>query len=88
MGAGGPRVDLAVDPLEGRGVVARGGYGAMSMIAVGEPDCLMRLPDMYMRKMAVGPLARGRIDLTKPIAENIGAIADAFGRRRAVAALM
>ena len=81
VGAGGERVDLAVDPLEGRGVVARGGYGAMSMIAVGEPDSLMRLPDMYMRKMAVGPLARGRIDLTKPIADNIDAIADAFGRR-------
>ena len=81
VGAGGERVDLAVDPLEGRGVVARGGYGAMSMIAVGEPDSLMRLPDMYMRKMAVGPLARGRIDLTKPIAHNIDAIADAFGRR-------
>jgi len=81
VGAGGEPVDLAVDPLEGRGVVARGGYGAMSMIAVGEPDSLMRLPDMYMRKMAVGPLARGRIDLTKPIAHNIDAIADAFGRR-------
>jgi fructose-1,6-bisphosphatase II len=82
IGAGGERVDLAVDPLEGRGVVARGGYGAMSMIAVGEPDSLMRLPDMYMRKMAVGPVARGRIDLGKPMTENIDAIADAFGRRR------
>jgi len=82
IGAGGERVDLAVDPLEGRGVVARGGYGAMSMIAVGEPDSLMRLPDMYMRKMAVGPVARGKIDLGKPIADNIDSIANAFGRRR------
>lgn len=81
IGAGGERVDLAVDPLEGRGVVARGGYGAMSMIAIGEPDSLMKLPDMYMRKMAVGPLARGNIDFDKSIAENIQAIADAFGRR-------
>jgi fructose-1,6-bisphosphatase II len=81
VGAGGERVDLAVDPLEGRGVVARGGYGAMSMVAVGEPDSLMRLPDMYMRKMAVGPAARDRIDLGKPIVDNIQAIADAFGRR-------
>ena len=47
-------VDLALDPLEGRGVVARGGNGAMSMIAVGEPGSLVTLPDMYMRKMAVG----------------------------------
>jgi fructose-1,6-bisphosphatase II len=81
IGAGGLPVDLAVDPLEGRGVVARGGHGAMSMIAVGEPGSLLRLPDMYMRKMAVGPRARGAIDLLKPIAENIRAIAEAFGRR-------
>jgi len=81
VGAGGADCDLAVDPLEGRGVVARGGYGAMSMIAVGERDSLMSLPNMYMRKMAVGPRARGRIHLDRPIAENIQAIADAFGRR-------
>jgi fructose-1,6-bisphosphatase II len=81
IGTGGETVDLAIDPLEGRGVVARGGNGAMSMIAVGEPDSLMRLPDMYMRKMAVGPLARGKIDLGKPIAANVEAVAHAFGRR-------
>jgi len=81
LGAGGEAVDLAVDPLEGRGVVARGGNGAMSMIAVGDPGALMRLPDMYMRKIAVGPRARGAIDLLKPIEENIRAIAEGFGRR-------
>jgi fructose-1,6-bisphosphatase II len=81
LGAGGPDVDLALDPLEGRGVVARGGNGAMSMIAVGEPGRLMTLPDMYMRKLAVGPRARGSIDLLRPIAENVEAIAEAFGRR-------
>jgi fructose-1,6-bisphosphatase II len=81
LGAGGVQVDLALDPLEGRGVVARGGNGAMSMIAVGEPGQLMTLPDMYMRKLAVGPRARGAIDLLRPVAENIEAIADAFGRR-------
>ena len=83
IGAGGETVDLALDPLEGRGVVARGGYGAMSMIAVGEPGSLLEFPDMYMRKMAVGPRARGKIDLTRPVAENVAAIADAFGRRPA-----
>jgi fructose-1,6-bisphosphatase II len=41
----------------------------------------MTLPDMYMRKLAVGPQARGSIDLLKPVAENVQAIADAFGRR-------
>jgi fructose-1,6-bisphosphatase II len=81
IGAGGERVDLALDPLEGRGVVARGGNGAMSMIAVGERDSLLNLPDMYMRKLAVGPRARGSIDLLKPMGENVQAIADAFGRR-------
>ena len=80
IGAGGPPVDLALDPLEGRGVVARGGNGAMSMIAVGDRDSLPTLPDMYMRKMAVGPLARGKIDLLRPMGENVRAIADAFGR--------
>ncbi|MEJ7790378.1 MAG: class II fructose-bisphosphatase [Gaiellaceae bacterium] len=80
IGAGGAAFDLAVDPLEGRGVVARGGNGAMSMIAVGPPGSLLRLPDMYMRRMAVGPRARGKIDLTKPIADNVAAIAESFGR--------
>jgi fructose-1,6-bisphosphatase II len=80
VGGGGEAVDLALDPLEGRGVVARGGYGAMSMLAVGDPGALRTLPDMYMRKMAVGPRARGAIDLNKPVDENIRAIADAFGR--------
>jgi len=81
IGAGGEEVDLALDPLEGRGVVARGGNGAMAMIAVGERDSLLNLPDMYVRKMAVGPRARGSIDLLKPVGENVHAIAEAFGRR-------
>jgi fructose-1,6-bisphosphatase II len=80
IGAGGPAVDLALDPLEGGGVVARGGYGAMSMIAVGEPGSLASLPQMYMRKLSVGPLASGRIDLRRAMAENVQAVADAFGR--------
>ncbi len=80
LGAGGEQVDLALDPLEGRGVVARGGGGAMSMIAVGEPGSLQTLPDMYMRKLAVGPRARAAIDLRQPVAQNIQGIADAFGR--------
>ena len=80
VGAGGEQVDLALDPLEGRGIVARGGGGAMSMIAVGEPGSLQTLPDMYMRKLAVGPRARAAIDLRLPVAENIRGIAEAFGR--------
>ncbi len=81
VGAGGESFDLAVDALEGRGVVARGGNGAMSMIAVGPPGSLLRLPDMYMRRMAVGPRAKGLIDLTRPVGENIDAIAKSYGRQ-------
>jgi fructose-1,6-bisphosphatase II len=80
VGVGGAAFDLAVDPLEGGGIVARGGNGAMSMIAVGPPGSLLRLPDMYMRRMAVGPRAKGKIDLTRPVTDNVAAIAEAFGR--------
>ena len=80
VGLGGEEVDLALDPLEGRGVVARGGNGAISMIVVGEPGRLRHLPDMYMRTIAVGPRARGRISLLQPVAENVAAIAEGFGR--------
>ena len=80
VGHGGNPVDLAVDPLEGRAVVARGDYGAMAMVAVGDSGSFPQLPQMYMRKMAVGPVARGRIALDRPIGDNVRAIADAFGR--------
>ncbi len=80
IGAGGVEVDLALDPLEGRAVVARGGNNALSMIAVGERGSLPSLPDMYMRKLAVGPRARGRVSLTAPVGDNVRAIADAYGR--------
>jgi fructose-1,6-bisphosphatase II len=80
VGAGGDTVDLALDPLEGRGVVARGGTGAMAMLAVAPAGSLRRLPDMYMRTMAVGPRAKSAIDLLKPVAENVEAIAASFER--------
>jgi fructose-1,6-bisphosphatase II len=81
VGRGGDSVDLAVDPLEGRAVVARGDYGAMAMVAVGDSGSFPQLPQMYMRKMAVGPVARGHIGLDRPIGDNVRAIAEAFGRR-------
>ena len=80
IGAGGEEFDLALDPLEGRAVVARGGTNAISMIAASPRGSMPSLPDMYMRKMAVGPRARGQIALTRPVGDNIRAIADAFGR--------
>jgi fructose-1,6-bisphosphatase II len=80
VGTGGQELDLAVDPLEGPSVVARGGSGAMAMIAVGDPGSFLRVPQMYMRKMAVGPVARAHVDLRRSVAENVNAIAEAYGR--------
>ena len=80
IGAGGEAVDLALDPLEGRGVVARGGQGAMSIVAVAGRDSMPPLPDMYMRQLAVGPRARGSVDILKPVEDNVRAIAEAYGR--------
>jgi fructose-1,6-bisphosphatase II len=80
IGAGGEAYDLALEPLEGRAVVARGGTNAISMIAAAPRGSMPSLPDMYMRKMAVGPVARGKISLTSPVGDNVRSIADAFGR--------
>jgi fructose-1,6-bisphosphatase II len=81
IGAGGDRVDLALDPIEGRGVVARGGVGAIAMLAVAPEGAVLQLPDMYMRTIAVGPRARGVIDLDRPVAENVRAVAESFDRQ-------
>jgi len=80
IGLGGEEYDLALDPLEGSAVVARGGTNAISMIAAAAHGSLPSLPDMYMRKMAVGPRVRGKISLERPVGENVRAIAEAFGR--------
>ena len=66
IGAGGEKVDLALDPLEGSGVVARGGYGAMSMVAVGEPGSLLRCPTCTCARWPSARRARGKIDLAAP----------------------
>ena len=81
VGAGGDSVDLALDPIEGRGVVARGGVGAIAMLAVAPEGALLQLPDMYMRTISVGPRARGVIDLDRPVADNVRAVAESFDRQ-------
>src|SRR5256885_10275249 len=58
VGAGGEQVDLALDPLEGRGVVARGGGGAMAMSAVGGARHPQTLPALYHPQLAVRPRRR------------------------------
>jgi fructose-1,6-bisphosphatase II len=80
VGGGGRRLELALDPVEGGPVLARGQSGALSILAASDPGGLMPLPRMYMKKMAVGPVARGCIDLRKPVRDNLAAIAEAYGR--------
>ena len=76
----GPRVDVAVDPLEGTNVLARGLSRALSVLAVAEKGCLLHAPDIYMDKLAVGSKAKGRIDLDAPIEANLREVAKSLGR--------
>lgn len=73
----GPKVDLALDPLEGTTATARGGNNAMSVIAVAKQGNFLHAPDVYMRKIAVGPSASEAIDLTLSVEENLRRIAKA-----------
>lgn len=75
-----PKVDIAVDPLEGTNLVAKGMPGAMAVVAVAEKGCLLHAPDMYMDKIAVGPKAAGKINLDAPVEENLKAVACALGK--------
>lgn len=73
----GPEVDIAVDPLEGTTTTAEGGYNALSVIALGYKNHFLNAPDTYMQKIAVGPSAKGAIDLTKSPTANLKEIAKA-----------
>lgn len=75
----GPEVDIAVDPLEGTTITAQGRYNAMSVIAIANKGEFLNAPDVYMEKIAVGPQAKGAIDLTKSPTENLKNIAAAKG---------
>jgi fructose-1,6-bisphosphatase II len=77
---GGTLVDIAVDPLEGTNLVAKGLPNAVAVMAIAERGSLLHAPDMYMDKIAVGPLAKGKIDITKPVSENVRNVAAALGR--------
>jgi fructose-1,6-bisphosphatase II len=76
-----PEVDVAVDPLDGTNITAKGLTGAISVLAVAPKGCLLHAPDMYMDKIAVGPKAAGKISLDAPVEENIKAVADALNKR-------
>lgn len=72
----GPRVDIAVDPLEGTTICAKDMPNALAVIAIAEEGGLLNAPDMYMDKIAIGPgYPEGIIDLDKPVAEILAALA-------------
>ncbi|OFZ21740.1 MAG: fructose-bisphosphatase, class II [Bdellovibrionales bacterium GWB1_55_8] len=71
----GPALDLALDPLEGTTVCATGGSNSLSVIAIAEEGHFLHAPDVYMEKIAVGPDAKGAIDLTLSVTENLANIA-------------
>lgn len=78
VGSGvGAELEIAVDPLEGTTICATGGYNSISVMAIGEKGNLMHAPDLYMDKIAVGPEAKGLIDITQSATENLKRIAEA-----------
>lgn len=72
-----PAVDVAVDPLEGTNILAKGLWNAMAVVAIAPAGSLLHAPDMYMDKIAVGPRAKGRVHLDATVAENLRAVAEA-----------
>lgn len=80
VGAGGPEVDIAVDPIEGTNLIAKGQNGAIAVMAIAEKGGLLHAPDMYMEKLCVGPRGAGAIDITKSLTENIKNVAAKMDR--------
>jgi fructose-1,6-bisphosphatase II / sedoheptulose-1,7-bisphosphatase len=76
----GPKIDIALDPLEGTTITAKAGPNALAVLAIAEAGCLLHAPDVYMEKIAIGPgYAKGLVSLEKSTAENIAALAHAKG---------
>jgi fructose-1,6-bisphosphatase II / sedoheptulose-1,7-bisphosphatase len=76
----GPKVDIAVDPLEGTTLCAKNMAGAIATMAMAEGGTLLNAPDVYMDKVAVGPgYPKGVIDLDASPADNVHAVAKAKG---------
>ena len=74
---GGPKLDLALDPLEGTSICARGETNSLAVIAIAEEGKFLHAPDTYMEKIAVGPDAKGAIDIRASATENLKNIAQA-----------
>ena len=76
----GPKIDIALDPLEGTTITAKAGPNSLAVLAAAEEGCLLNAPDVYMDKLAVGPgYPEGIIDLAKSPTENVKAVAAAKG---------
>jgi fructose-1,6-bisphosphatase II / sedoheptulose-1,7-bisphosphatase len=76
----GPRVDIAVDPLEGTTLCAKNMPGAIATIAIADSGTLLHAPDVYMEKIALGPgYPKGVVDLDAPVGDNILALANVKG---------
>jgi fructose-1,6-bisphosphatase II / sedoheptulose-1,7-bisphosphatase len=87
VGCGGPAMDIAVDPLEGTTLTAKGGPNAIATVAMAEKGGFLHAPDIYMDKIAVGGgLPEGVVDLDAPVTENLRNLARA--KRRDVADLV
>jgi fructose-1,6-bisphosphatase II / sedoheptulose-1,7-bisphosphatase len=77
---GGPKIDIALDPLEGTTITAKAGPNALAVLAIAEEGCLLNAPDTYMDKLAIGPgYPAGTIDLNRSPADNVRSIANAKG---------
>ena len=80
VGAGGTPVDIALDPLEGTTITAKGGYNATTVIAVADKGCFLHAPDTYMNKLAVGPAAKGTLDINDPVPLTLKRLARALDK--------
>ena len=78
VGAGGPPIDIAVDPLEGTTITAKGGQNALAVLAMGQEGGFLNAPDTYMDKIAVGAgLPEGVVDLDESPEVNLASLAEA-----------
>jgi fructose-1,6-bisphosphatase II / sedoheptulose-1,7-bisphosphatase len=76
----GPKIDIALDPLEGTTITATAGPNALAVLAIAEEGCLLNAPDVYMDKLAIGPgYPEGIVGLAKSPTENIKALAKSKG---------
>lgn len=81
VGSGkGQKVDIAVDPLEGRTLAAESAANAIAVMAIGDSGNFLHAPDIHMEKIAVGPRAKGVIDINLSPTENLHRIAEALNR--------